>query len=250
MRRLIVINIPLILYSLTLNALVGNEVVYQKLFTNSSLVNQYITVRNIGQISHRAYVKFSNNGANVCVNPLAGFYLLGSFDGVSYHTIDRITIGTELQLSLKGTQPYPYIQVALTIFDSVNCVATGYYIGTMTAIPQEIDIADSNAPMQLGTGTHEFLGARAGNSIHIGSVNLNVGTDNASIGFGYGPIGGGCAPYTPLSYSFTLLKGHPLVLGSNLGSLFTLPVNTSFCVVIADETANTKGMLKYKYKPN
>ena len=238
----------LVLFLLSCALLNAEDVVYEKLFTDSTVLEQYIVVRNIGQTSHRAFVKFSNNGANVCVNPIASFRLRGSFDGSYYYTIDSVEISSDSAITLKGTQPYPYIQVHLGAFDNVNCVATGYYVGTMVAIPQEVDICDLNKPLMLTNGTFEFIGYRLGTALKVGTIFLNAGTDTATANIGYGPALGGCAPFTTLTNDIEMLKGNSVVIGSNTGSLFTLPVNSSLCIRIAAETVVTEGFIKYMFK--
>lgn len=115
----------------------GTQTTFMNLLSNATATGATSPVRNIGQAAHLAQVIFTNAPAQTCA---AGAVDLGwelSFDGVTFTRVgDQITaiaLNTDGQLAtnIQAYAAAPYIRIKVRAFDTVKCLLTINYSGTV-----------------------------------------------------------------------------------------------------------------------
>ena len=169
------------------------DTVFQTVVLNRNSVGTFSVTRNIGQSAHLvAVVATQSSPPTPCVTIVATLSLRGSFDNVSWVTLQQVSINTvtgsagdSSTSSFTATGSFPYLQVQiLDIQNTSTCGVSLYYSGTLN-----IGTNSSNYPVRrdnfrtatgiTGVGTGVNVGQCAG-SATVAVYSLQVINQNAT----------------------------------------------------------------------
>ena len=157
-------------------------VVYQRVFTDRNAIGSPVTIRNIGQSTHRFTGTWT--GA-LCTAPNENIGFQASFDGTNFFRIGAytpFTNGTGFFPTTTATGTYPYVRINPQFFAVANCTLNGWYSGGFVSTPADDVAANVNAVFvsvaALGSTTVVVGG---GTATRIAIYELDVWNGDATV---------------------------------------------------------------------
>lgn len=230
-------------------ALGQSPVLIQNLLLSGAAAAASSPVNNVGQIGHSAYLSFTNAPSHTCTNAAATAQLEYSFDNSTWTAFGSPMASSTVSggQSYIGQGGFAYIRFNLVSFDTTNCRATVWYVGTSQPLAITLsgalgigsvttcNMSTSVAMSSGGTGGTVIPKPSSG-SIHVCGVVISMNA-NDNITFSYGPTtGSGClgatgsgtgtdiTTYSQSSGNSTLTVG-----SAALGNIFTAPAGNNLC---------------------
>lgn len=188
MRLLIKVTANLLLAAMLVGKASGQrtDTVFQpNLILNATATPALGTVdasRNIGQMQHEVVVILSDAPTKVCAGQNIDASFEASFDNSTFFSVGPILRAVSTAVSGASTTfsanhrvngAYPFIRFRITTFDTVNCLATVHYVGTLSSLPDHAEQRAftegfTRADISQNTiGTFNIVAALSGRSIAV-----------------------------------------------------------------------------------
>ncbi len=221
----------------------------QNVFNAASSASASGPVNNVGQIGHSAYLTFTNAPSHTCTTPAATAQLEYSFDNSTWIAFGAPQSGTTVMSGQAyiGQGGFGYVRFNLVSFDTTNCRATVWYVGTAQPLAIQLSgpigstgtlvVCDHTATASPSAGVvTQMIAAPSSGQIRICEIQISTAsTPTSAFNIGYGTsVGAGCVG-TPIDAGTNILPQQTIgagstTFGSNLGQLVpTVPVGKVVC---------------------